>query len=82
MINQLLGTLECISWDTESQPASSEEEEKEESKDEELDQGRGFINTINDVFDYHEEVGDNKWMFRALSRTTFWSPKYHAEVRA
>ena len=34
------------------------------------------------MFDYHEEVGDNNWMFRALSRTTFGSPKYHAEVRA
>ena len=77
VINQLLGSLECISWNIESQPVSSEE-----SKNEELDQGRGFINTITDVFDYHEEVGDNNWMFRALSRTTFGSPKYHAEVRA
>ena len=82
VINQLLGSLECISWNIESQPVSSEEEEKEESKNEELDQGREFINTITDVFDYHEEVGDNNWMFRALSRTTFGSPKYHAEVRA
>ena len=81
VINQLLDTLEFISWDTESQPASSEEEEKEERKEEELEQGRGFINIITDVFDYHEEVGDNNWMFRALSRTTFGSPKYHAEVR-
>ena len=82
VINQLLGSFECISWNIESQPVSSEEEEKEESKNEKLDQERGFINTITDVFDYHEEVGDNNWMFRALSRTTFGSPKYHAEVRA
>ena len=54
VIKKLLGTLRCISWDIESQPASSEEEEKEESKDEELDKGRGFINTITDVFDYHD----------------------------
>ena len=59
VINQLLGTLECISWDIESQPASSEEEEKEESYDEELDQVSGFINAITDVFTYHEEVGDS-----------------------
>ena len=82
MINRLLDTLKYISWDTESQPASSKEEKKEESKDEELDQGRVFINTITDMFDYHEEVGYNSWMFRILSRTTFGSPKYHAEVRA
>ena len=84
MIYQLLDTLEFISWDTESQPASSEEEEKEERKDEELEQEqrRGFINIITDVFDYLEEVSDNNWMFRALSYTTFGSSKYHAEVRA
>ena len=34
------------------------------------------------MFDYHEEVGEYNWMFHALSRTTFGSPKYHAEVRA
>ena len=38
VINQLLDTLEFISWDIESQPASSEEEEKEERKEEELEQ--------------------------------------------
>ena len=83
VINQLLDTLEFISWDTESQPASSEKEEKEERKEEELEQEqrRGFVNIITDVFDYYEEVGDNNWMFRALSLTTFGSPKYHAEVR-
>ena len=73
VINKLLDTLEFISWDTESQPASSEEEEKEERKEEEIEQeqGRGFINIITDVFDYHEEIVDSNWMFRALSRTTW-----------
>ena len=33
VINQLLDTLEFISWDTKSQPDSSEEEEKEERKE-------------------------------------------------
>ena len=34
------------------------------------------------MFDYHEEVRDNNWMFWAISRTTFGSMKYHSEVRA
>ena len=80
VINQLLDTLEFISWDIESQPASYEEEGGRTRA--RARARRGLINIITDVFDYHEEVGDNNWMFRALSRTTFGSPKYHAEVRA
>ena len=53
---------------------------EEDSKDEA--QVRGFSNSITDVFDLHEEEGDNNCMFRALSRTSFGSPDYHKEVRS
>ena len=79
VIAQIIGEFEVISWDTESQPDSSEEIE-EDSKDEA--QVRWFSNSITDVFDLHEEEGDNNCMFRALSLTTFGSPDYHKEVRA
>ena len=79
MIIQIIGEFEVISWDTESQPASSEEIE-EDSKNEA--QVRGFSNSITDIFDLHEEEADNNCMFRALSRTTFGSSDYHKEVRA
>ena len=79
MIAQIIGEFEVISWNTESQPDSSEEIE-EDSKDEA--QVRWFSNSITDVFDLHEEEGDNNCMFRALSLTTFGSPDYHKEVRA
>ena len=79
VIAQIIGEFEVISWDTESQPASSEEIE-EDSKDEA--QVRWFSNSITDVFDLHEEEGDNNCMFSALSRTTFGSPDYNKEVRA
>ena len=79
MIVPIIGEFEVISWDRESQPASSEEIE-EDSKN--AAQVRGFSNSITDVFDLHEAEADNNCMVRALSRTTFGSPDYHKEVRA
>ena len=43
------------------------------SKDEA--QVRGFRNSISDVFDLHEEEGNNS-MFYALFWSIFWSPDY------
>ena len=74
--------MKYISWDTESQPATSEEEEKEGNKGEVQNQIRKFINTITNVFDYYEEKGGNNWIFCTLSRTAFGSFKYLAEMRA
>ena len=60
--------MEYKSWDTASQPTTSEKEEKEWNNGEKQDQVKGFINTITDVFDYHEEEGDSNGIFRALSQ--------------
>ena len=77
VINQILNKVEYISWDIESQPATSEEEEKEGNKRKEQEQVREFINTIIDIFEYHEKEDGNNWIFCFLSHTNFGSPIYN-----
>ena len=68
------------SVDTESQISENREDDAEEEiKD--VPYQNTFQLMLTDYYGYWVEDGDNNWMFRALSRSTFKSPEYHRQIK-
>ena len=80
LIDKWLEDADVSSVDTESQISENREDDAEEEK-----KDVPYQNTLQlmltDYYEYWVEDGDNNWMFRALSRSTFGSPEYHRQIR-
>ena len=68
------------SVDIESQISENREDDAEE-KIKDVPVQNTFQIMVTDYYEYWVEDGDNNWMFRALSRSTFGSPEYHNQIK-
>ena len=66
--------------DTESQISENKEDDAEEELKDVPDQNTFHI-MLTDYYEYWVEDGNNNWMYRALSLSTFGSPEYHRQIR-